>query len=261
LKTLLICHHDADLDLLVLAPWLASFSELSGIVVIREDARSQLWKRAKREIRRSGLLGFADVVAFRYYYGITKGKGDAAWEQSALAASELKLPRASAAKVSQIEVKSPNAAEAREFIATARPDIILARCKVILKRDIFTQASAGTFVMHPGHCPEYRNAHGCFWALVRGQPEKVAMTLLKIDEGIDTGPVYGYYSYRFDARRETHIQIQARVLLENLDKLRDKFLEIVNGRATPLPTLGLKSGLWGQPRLVAYLRAKWSGKF
>src|SRR5436309_328007 len=27
----------------------------------------------------------------------------------------------------------------------------------------------GTFVLHTGICPEYRNAHGCFWALARSE--------------------------------------------------------------------------------------------
>ncbi len=53
------------------------------------------------------------------------------------------------------------------FIERLRPDIAIARCKVILKRAIFEVPRAGTFVLHPGICPEYRNAHGCFWALAR----------------------------------------------------------------------------------------------
>ena len=54
-----------------------------------------------------------------------------------------------------------------------------ARCKVILKEKIFGIPRVGTFVMHPGICPEYRNAHGCFWALVRRDLERVGMTLLR----------------------------------------------------------------------------------
>ena len=41
--------------------------------------------------------------------------------------------------------------------------------------------SLGTFVMHPGICPEYRNAHGCFWALANRDLARVGMTLLRAD--------------------------------------------------------------------------------
>jgi methionyl-tRNA formyltransferase len=103
----------------------------------------------------------------------------------------------------QISVSTPNSSEAEQFIRAADPHIILARCKYILKPKIFSIARTGTFVFHPGICPEYRNAYGCFWALVNGEPEKVGMTLLRVDPGIDTGPVFGYFSYDFDPLSES----------------------------------------------------------
>jgi methionyl-tRNA formyltransferase len=111
----------------------------------------------------------------------------------------------------------------------------------------------GTFVMHPGVCPEYRNAHGCFWALAEGDRARVGMTLLKVDRGVDTGPVYGYYSYDFDELNESHVRVQHRVVLENLDALRSKLLEIYEGRAEPLDTRGRRSAVWGQPWLSRHL--------
>jgi methionyl-tRNA formyltransferase len=106
--------------------------------------------------------------------------------------------------------------------------------------------------MHPGVCPEYRNAHGCFWALAQGDLQNVGMTLLKVDKGIDTGPVYGYFSYPYDECDESHIVIQHRTVFENLNSLRDKLLEIEKGSAIPVDTAGRKSGAWGQPWLSRY---------
>lgn len=133
---------------------------------------------------------------------------------------------------------------------------MIARCKYILKPAIFTIPSRGTFVMHPGICPQYRNAHGCFWALARRDLENVGMTLLKIDAGVDTGPVYGYYRCRFDERRESHVVIQHRVVFDNLDPLRERLLQILEGAADTLDTSGLPSRAWGQPWLTAYCRWK-----
>jgi methionyl-tRNA formyltransferase len=106
--------------------------------------------------------------------------------------------------------------------------------------------------MHPGICPEYRNAHGCFWALARNDPGRVGMTLLRIDAGIDTGPVYGYYRCAFDSARDSHIVIQNRVVLDNLDALAARLREVAAGRARPLDTSGRASAEWGQPWLSAY---------
>ena len=110
--------------------------------------------------------------------------------------------------------------------------------------------------MHPGVCPEYRNAHGCFWALAHRDLERVGMTLLRIDRGVDTGPVYGYYSYPFDEVAESHMVITHRVVFENLDALRHKLEEIHDGLAEPIDTRNRKSQAWGQPWLTRYLAWK-----
>ena len=66
-KTLLICHDGSRLTQLGLSRWLASFSELAGVVVLREtDERVR--KRMRREMQRVGRRRFLDVVAFRAYY-------------------------------------------------------------------------------------------------------------------------------------------------------------------------------------------------
>ena len=72
-RTLLIHHDDSTLDRDVVAPWLGSFSELCGIVVIREPRSNQL-ARIRREVKRSGVLRFLDVLAFRLYYRAATGQ-------------------------------------------------------------------------------------------------------------------------------------------------------------------------------------------
>jgi methionyl-tRNA formyltransferase len=141
-----------------------------------------------------------------------------------------------------------------------KPDIIVARCKSILTARIFKQATIGTFVMHPGICPQYRNAHGCFWALAKRDLDNVGMTLLKVDEGVDTGPVYGYFKANFDEVTQTHNMIQNRVVFDNLDALRVKFEEIVAGTARTIDTQGRPSRAWGQPWLTSYLHWKYEAR-
>jgi len=144
-------------------------------------------------------------------------------------------------------------------MATLQPDLAIARCKVILKREIFEVPRVGTFVMHPGICPEYRNAHGCFWALVNRDLDRVGMTLLKVDAGIDTGPVYLHGTCDFDERRESHTVIQHRAVVENLDAIGHILLALCRGEhVAAVNTEGRRSATWGQPRLTQYLRWKWA---
>jgi hypothetical protein len=254
MKTLLICHDGAQLDQVVLARWLSSFSNLVGVVVIQEPA-SRTWKRVKREVKRIGTLRFLDALAFRFYYRIFLAGKDRRWElhelrEKCLAYGDL------ASSTEFLKAPSPNTPEAEAFVRRLKPDLVVARCKVILKESVFSIPSKGTLVMHPGICPEYRNAHGCFWALANRDLNKVGMTLLRIDKGVDTGPAFGYYTYPFDEVQESHIVIQHRVVLENLDALRSKFVEIFNGTALPLNTAGRSSAAWGQPWLTKYLEWK-----
>jgi methionyl-tRNA formyltransferase len=135
---------------------------------------------------------------------------------------------------------------------------MIARCKVILKEHIFTIPRQGTFVMHPGICPEYRNAHGCFWALANRDLARVGMTLLRIDQGVDTGPIFGHYYCSYDERHESHIVIQDRMVFDNLDILRQQLEAILEGRAVPVDVSGRTSAAWGQPWLTRYVAWKWA---
>ncbi len=252
MRTALIYHVGDALSGDGLARWLASFSDLVGVIAIAEPHR-RLWKRIRREWQRSGPLRFLDVLAFRLYYQARLARPDRAWEAAALDGLRTAFP-APDSPPAELRVASPNSPEAEAFLRARAPDLIIARCKSLLRKGVFTIPRHGTFVMHPGICPDYRNAHGCFWALAEGDRANVGMTLLRIDEGIDTGPVFGHYRCEFDAVRDSHVVIQNKVVLDNLAALREKLLEIDSGRATPVDTSGRPSREWGQPRLTAYWR-------
>jgi hypothetical protein len=257
MKTLLMCHHDAPLDHEALAGWMASFSDLVGVVVVRETSE-RMKRRVKRELERVGRARFCDVLAFRLYYKAVLSGRDREWEKRTLADLRARYPLPPG--IPRLETSDPNAKEVAAFLREQAPDLMIARVKSILKESIFGVPKVGTFVMHPGICPEYRNAHGCFWALAQGDTNKVGMTLLRIDKGVDTGPVFGYFTYPYDAARESHHVIQGRVVLDNLDAIRDKLVSIANGSATPLKVEGRPSATWGQPWLSRYLRWRINAK-
>lgn len=258
MKSLLICHEGATLPRESLARWLASFTELAGILVIRESRQRQI-KRIKREIARVGCIRFLDVLAFRLYNELFLASRDnhrIAESLRQITAQHPPIPDRIPARI----VASPNSDESEAFIRSVQPDFALARCKTLLSPRIFNLPRAGTYVLHPGICPEYRNSHGCFWALAEGDLKNVGATLLKIDSGVDTGPVYGYFTYPFDESAESHNVIQARVVTENLRAIAQKFEEIIGGQAQPIAVTGRRSAAYGQPWLTKYLRWKRDAK-
>jgi hypothetical protein len=254
-SVVLICHAQDRLDREALASWLASTLKLAGLIIIRNDRR-QRWRAARRELRRVGPLRFLDVVAFRVYARLMLARHDDDWTTRELARMRERYP-ADLSCVPRLDVDSPNSDAAREFLERVRPDIVIARCKVILKPAIFEIPRVGTFVLHPGICPEYRNAHGCFWALVRRDLDRVGMTLLKVDAGIDTGPIYFHGSCEIDEVADSHGVIQYRAVLDNLDAIGRTLLALGRGEKVPtVPVAGRRSAVWGQPRLTEYLRWK-----
>src|SRR5262245_24133643 len=255
----LICHESDRLDSEGLASWLASTMNLVGLIVIREGS-ARRWRVLRRQIRREGWLRTLDVLAFRMYSQLILAWRDSHWKARALMRLCAPCP-ADLSQVRRVVVPDPNSARARAFLSDLKPDLLLARCKFLLKPEVFNAPAKGTFVLHPGICPEYRNAHGCFWALVNRDYSRVGMTLLKVNEGVDTGPVYLQSTCEFDEVRESHTMIQYRVVLDNLDAIGRTLREIGEGReVAPIETKGRRSAVWGQPRLSDYLHWKWQAR-
>jgi formyl transferase-like protein len=251
-RTLLICHTGAALDRDGLTRWLGSFSDFAGTLVIDEPFERKR-RRIAREIDRVGYLRFLDVLAFRAYHAICLSAQDRLWENTRLDTLRSRFPNRPEAP--ELIVQSPNSAEAEAFVRDLKPTLVIARCKTLLQERIFSIPIIGTFVLHPGICPEYRNAHGCFWARATGDDGNVGATLLRVDRGVDTGPVFGYFRVEAD-RLESHVVTEHRAVLDHLDAIRDKLLEIEAGAAVPIDTKGRRSATWGQPWLTAHVLAR-----
>lgn len=86
------------------------------------------------------------------------------------------------------------------------------------------------------------------------------MTLLKIDRGIDTGPVYGHFSASYDEVHESHLTIQRRMTYGNLKQVQRILEEFEAGVAEPISTAGRASAVWGQPTLSSYWKWKRAAK-
>jgi len=254
-SVVLICHDGDAIDLDGLTAWLASSMRLVGVVVIAPSWR-RTWRAIQRQIRRGGVRDFVDVLALRAYYRCAVAAKDDQWRADEIRRLRSTYP-APTGDVPRVRVADPNGQEARDFLTRLRPDVVIARCKVLLTPETFGIARIGTFALHPGICPEYRNAHGCFWALTRRDHGRVGMTLLRIDRGVDTGPIFLRATCDYDELRDSHLVIQYRAVTANLDAIADTLTRLARGDAAPLVDDGPRtSAVWGQPTLSAYRRWK-----
>jgi len=254
LSVVLICHESDPIDSEGIAAWLACDFYLAGIVLLH-DKPGSMFLKLRRELRRVGWARLFDVILFRVFYQLVQARKDAHWVRKQVEAMRARYAT-DLSQIPRLEAHHPNEDQVREFITSLKPDFAIARCKYILKPGIFTIPGFGTYALHPGICPLYRNAHGCFWALADRDLAHVGMTLLKVDAGIDTGPMYLQASYDFDEQRESHVVIQHRVVLENLDVISRTLRNISKEAVRPFTLQGKRSVNRGQPWFTAWLRWK-----
>ena len=84
MKTILICHSEHILFKVGLSRWLASFSDLVGLVIIQEKEFTMFKKRLSWEIGRIGLIRLFDVILFRVYYKLFLSFKYKKWEKRKL---------------------------------------------------------------------------------------------------------------------------------------------------------------------------------
>jgi hypothetical protein len=251
-------HEGNRLDGEALASWLASVTDLVGLVILREP-RSRRIARLRREYQRSGLGGSLDVLALRAYYRLFLERADEGWRSEMVRQMRARYP-VDIDRIPRLLTASPQGEAVRQFLRSVDCDMMIARCKFILSRDVFDIPRCGTFVLHPGICPEYRNAHGCFWALANRDLERVGMTMLRVDAGVDTGPIFLQATCNYDEARQTHVVIQEQMVLDNLESIEKALFEVWRDARDPIDVRGRKSKTWGQPRLTTYLLWKWAAR-
>jgi methionyl-tRNA formyltransferase len=80
--------------------------------------------------------------------------------------------------------------EFAEWVRTQRADVALVVAYGrILRRDVLDGPRLGCVNVHASLLPKYRGAAPITWAVVHGEAE-TGVTLMKLDEGMDTGPTF-----------------------------------------------------------------------
>lgn len=124
MKILLIFHNEDDLDFYGLSSWLASFSALSAIIVLKERI-SRLLTCVQKEIKRVGLFSFFDIVAFKIYYLFFIYRKDKLWKKKKLEKLFAIYPKMNE-NIPILYTNSPNLIAVKEFLKQFCPDIVIA---------------------------------------------------------------------------------------------------------------------------------------
>ncbi|WP_374686850.1 methionyl-tRNA formyltransferase [Promineifilum sp.] len=141
---------------------------------------------------------------------------------------------AEAAGIPVYQPRSLRKEEAAEPLRDWRPDIIVvAAFGQILRPHVLYLPPHGSLNVHASLLPRWRGASPIQHALLAGDAA-TGVTLMQMDEGLDTGPMYIQASLPI-APRETAATLHDRLAALGADMLRRHLDDILGGRLTPTP--------------------------
>lgn len=162
-------------------------AELADIrqIIWQERRRSQQWKLLKRRARRFGVWYPFSRLTLALYLKLCGGqarRGCREWQMIHGTDPDV------LAHLPQDAVFDINAPQVKQYLNSTPHDLVIVSGTAILKKETI-EASHCVVNTHAGITPEYRGAHGGFWAVINGDYLNAGQTLHFIDEGIDTGGI------------------------------------------------------------------------
>jgi hypothetical protein len=233
------------------ADLLASQYPIEGFVVIhrkRDKWNRYLWRRAKR-------IGFGkvlDEVALRLYWTIFEEWSDDHALRKLMDGVRAKLP-ANYRRPPIHKIHNINSDAGRQVLRDLKPDVCVLMVHPILSKKSFSIPPLGMLVFHPGVTPEYRGPHSAFWATMNHEFWGIGWSLLRVDEGIDTGPVFAQGTcYSVDPLNESHVMMQHKSHLDGIPKVCEVLRRIERGEQPRVETTQRRSNNYTHPGLKDY---------
>jgi folate-dependent phosphoribosylglycinamide formyltransferase PurN len=237
------------------ADLLASQYPIDGFVVIhrkRDRWYRYLWKRAKR----IGLGKVLDEVALRLHWGIFRGWSDNRELKKLMSDLRASLP-ADYRRPPVYKIQNINSDAGRQILRDLKPDVCVLMVHPILSRKTFSIPPLGMLVFHPGVTPEYRGPHSAFWATVNNEFWGIGWSLLRVDEGIDTGPVLAQGTCNsVDPLHESHVLMQHRSHVEGIPDVAAVLRRLERGEQPRVALIERRSTNYTHPGLSDYFRYK-----
>jgi Formyl transferase len=154
-------------------------------------------------------------------------------------------------------VENINSAEGLQALRDANPQLVIVNGTRILKPATLQAVNASFINTHQGITPQYRGAHGGYWALHERDPKHCGVTVHLVDKGIDTGNIMGQATIAPEGQDNfvTYPYLQMAAALPLLvDTIRQGLQGPLKGNAITGP-----SNVWYHPGLFQYLKARLRG--
>lgn len=218
-----------------------------GIVVERKEPRLRF---LKRRLKRLGAATVAGQLAFAALVPLLRRASRARIGEIA---DEAGLDLDRSVLEAGWRVRSVNAPEVVDWLRRERPRVVVVNGTRIIARRVIEATDASFVNTHCGIAPEYRGAHGGYWALYRSDAERCGVTVHLVDSGIDTGGILAQARIEPGPRDNfaTYPYLQ---LAAGLPLLIEAVRDALEGRLEPTSRQA-ESGLWYHPTLWQYLAA------
>jgi methionyl-tRNA formyltransferase len=158
-------------------------------------------------------------------------------------------------KTAILETGDVNSEAMTSFVSKLNPEFVIVSGTSLLSKDTIKAINRRILNIHVGITPEYRGAHGGFWALYNNEANKVGVTVHLIDTGIDTGPILAQSSVAVN-RDDTLKTIVNRQQKVGVDLVIQSIKELQEGSMPSFQNRHSPSKLFYSPGLTHYLRLK-----
>lgn len=120
------------------------------------------------------------------------------------------------------------------LIRNKKPDlIVVAAYGIILPKEILEIPTFGCINVHASFLPELRGSSPIHTALKQGK-KKTGISVMLMDEGIDTGPVFFKKSLSIN-RKETYLELESKMIKLSTEILAPTLEKIINKEIKPFP--------------------------
>lgn len=89
----------------------------------------------------------------------------------------------------KLTVNDANEKRCIDFIKQYQPEVIFIYGTSILNDRFLKEVGAKVLNIHSGILPQYRNVHSDFWAYLKRDYQHMGVSIIHVDQGIDTGDV------------------------------------------------------------------------
>lgn len=154
-------------------------------------------------------------------------------------------------------VGNVNDEECRVLLRRYDPKVIVVNGTRIIRAETLNATGATIINTHQGITPQYRGAHGAYWALYNGDREHCGVTVHLVDSGVDTGAIVAQ-ALVTPAQADNFCSYPFLQIAAALPLLAKAVRDGLAGALETRPATG-PSGLWYHPGFFQYLGGLRSG--